>query len=123
MGGSESAVLSGVVDEEGGNGDLSTNIAELSNEAEDHVELLVEWSLANFISELIESEVLDGRGVEHLLRDFWQFGKEEQDGNGNTGTGNGEVDELDIDQVVGVLAGEEELGCDQGANEGSDSIP
>jgi hypothetical protein len=30
---------------------------------------------------------------------------------------------LDIDQVVGVLAGEEELGCDQGANEGSDSIP
>jgi hypothetical protein len=123
LGGSESAVLRGVVDEEGGDGDLSTNIAELSDKTEDHVELLVEWSLANFVPELISSEVLDGRGVEHLLRNFWQFGNEEQDGNGNTGTGNSEVDELDIDQVVGVLAREEELGCDQGTNEGGDTIP
>lgn len=123
LSGSESTVLSGVVDKEGGNGDLSTNIAELSNEAEDHVELLVEWSLADLVSELISSEVLDSGGVEHLLRDFWQLGNEEQDGDGNTGTGNGEVDELDIDQVVGVLAGEEELGCDQGADEGCNTIP
>jgi hypothetical protein len=30
---------------------------------------------------------------------------------------------LDIDQVVGVLAGEEELGCDQGTDEGCNTIP
>jgi len=102
---------------------LSTDIAELSNEAEDHVILLVKWSLANLVSELISSEVLDSGGIEHLLRNFWQLSDEEQDSNGNAGAGDSEVDELDIDQVVCVLASEEKLGGNERADERCNAIP
>ncbi len=123
LSGSEGSILSGVVDEERANGDLSTDVAELRDEPEDHVVLLVERTLANLVAELISSEVLDGARVEHLLRDLGKLGNQEEDGNRNTGTGNGEVDELDVDQVVGVLATEEELGGNQRTNKARYTIP
>lgn len=60
-----------------GNGNLSTDIAELRNETEDHVVLLVQRALADLVSELIDGEVLNGGAVEHLLRDLRELGNEE----------------------------------------------
>lgn len=55
---SKGGVLSGVVDEERSDRNLSADIAELSNEPEDHVVLLVERPLAELVAELISTEVL-----------------------------------------------------------------
>ena len=102
---------------------MSTNIAELGNEGKDHVVLLVDWSLADFVSELIFSEVLHGGRVEHLFGDFWELGYQEENSNGDTSTGDGKVDELDIDEIVSVLASEEELGGDERTDEGGNTVP
>ena len=96
---------------------MSADIAELSNKAEDHVELLVEGSLSDLLAFFVNGKVLHCRGGEHLFRDLRKLGDEEENGDGHTGARDGEVDELHIDQVVGVLASKEELGCDQGSNE------
>jgi hypothetical protein len=69
---------------------LSTNVAELRDEAEDHVVLLVKRSLSDLVPEFVESKILHScRGVEHLLADFRKLGNKEQDGDGNTGSGDG----------------------------------
>ena len=48
-------IFSGVIDEEAGDGDLGADIAELGDGAEDHVVLLVERTVADDISVLIDT--------------------------------------------------------------------
>ena len=95
----------------------------MSDEAEDHVVLLVERTLANLVAKLVSCEVLDSRAVKHLFGHLWKLGNKEQNGNGNTSASNCEVNELNIDQVISILAREEELGGDQGADERSNTVP
>lgn len=106
-----------------GNGNLSTDIAKLGDETEDHVVLLVERALTDLVSELVDGKVLNGGVVQHLLRDLRELGDEKQHSDGDTSTGDGQVDELHIDEVMGVLAGEEELGGDQGTDERCNTVP
>ena len=58
LSGRESSVLGSVVDEEGSDSDLGSDVAELGDKSEDHVVLFVERALSNLVSELIEGEVL-----------------------------------------------------------------
>lgn len=86
--------------------------------------MLVERVLSDRISGFIQSGVLDDGGrVEHLLRELWKLGNQEEDGNSDSGACDGKVDELDVDQVARILACKEELGSDQRANEGGNTIP
>ncbi len=88
LGRAEGRVLGGIIDEEGSDGNLSSDVAKLGNEAEDHVVLLVERTLSDLISELIESEILYGSGrIQHLLGNLRELGNKEEDGNSNTSTG------------------------------------
>lgn len=117
-------VLSGIVDEEGGNGDLRADVAELGDEGEDHVVLLVQRTGTNLAAELILSEVVDGvLARELLLGDLRELGNSEENADGDTGTSNGKVDELHVGEAVRVGPAEEELGGDEGADEGSDTVP
>ena len=58
-----------------------------------------------------------------LLSNFRKLGEDEQNGNSDTKASNTEVDELDVGEVVSVLAREESLGSDKGTNEGSNTVP
>lgn len=110
----EARVLDGVVDEEGGDRDLGTDITELGEEGKEHVVLLVEWADVRQV----------GRGlVKDRLAHLREPGAEEQDSDGGTGAGDREVDVLDVGQVVLVASGEEELGGDEGSDETGDTVP
>lgn len=113
LAGGETTVLVGVVDEESCNGDLGTNIAELGHEREPHIILLPEGALDNEI----------GVTLECFFGDLGELGKKEEHGDGSTSTGDGEVDKLHVGEGVLVGAGEEELGGDKGADEGSNTVP
>ena len=68
------------------NGDLSTNVAELRNETEYHVVLLVDWLITDDVTVLINADFQsvfgnDGSSSDSLLLDFGEFGKEEHYGN------------------------------------------
>lgn len=126
----EAGVLSGVVDEEGTAGDLSTDVAELSDEAEDHVVLLVERALADDVavdiaSKLDSGVIGDGAATLHTraLGDLGKLGEEEEDGDGDTEAGDSQVDVLDVGEVVLVGTAEEGLGGDERADEGSNTVP
>lgn len=114
LGSGDVTVLVGVVDEEGSNGDLGTDVAELSTEGEPHVPLLPDGALSDVASLVI---------LENSLADLRELGEEEENTDGGTSTGDSEVDILDVGEVVLVLAGEEELGGDEGTDEGSDTVP
>ena len=81
----------GVVDEESGASDLGTDVAELGDEAEDHVVLLPNRTgtddLSVGISGKLESGVISNRSTAldaRGLSDFGEFGEEEHDTNGDT---------------------------------------
>jgi hypothetical protein len=102
---SPASVVDSVVDEESTNGNLGTNVAELSKETEEHVVLLPDAALTN-LAALDIVLGLDERIVAlSLLSNLGELGEDEQDGNGNTEAGNSKVDELDVGKVVSVLAG------------------
>lgn len=120
---SPASVVDSVVDEESTNGNLGTNVAELSKETEEHVVLLPDAALTN-LAALDIVLGLDERVVAlSLLSNLGKLGEDEQDGNGNTEAGNSKVDELDVGKVVSVLAGEESLRSDEGTDEGSNTVP
>lgn len=75
------------VDNEGGNGDLSSNVHELGDESEDGVLALPERAVID--------EASRGLHVLHrLLRDLGHGGEEEEDDDGGSKAGDGEVDVL-----------------------------
>ena len=57
-----------------------------------------------------------------VLGDFGQFRKEECSSDRDTETRDGEVDPLDVGEVVGVLTGEKVLGSDQRTGKRSDTV-
>lgn len=109
----DTTVLVGVVDEEGGDGNLGTDVAELSNEGEPHVVLLPDGTLV-----AVSSLILDDS-----FGDLGELGEEEENSNSGTSAGDSEVDKLDVGKAVLVRAREEELGGDQGADERSNTVP
>jgi len=120
---SPASVVDSVVDEESTDGYLGTNVAELSNEAAEHVVLLPDAALTNLTALEIVLR-LDERVVAlGLLSNLGKLSEDEQDGNGNTEAGNPKVDKLDVGKIVGVLAGEESLGGDEGTDERSNTVP
>jgi hypothetical protein len=117
------SVVDSVVDEEGTDGNLGSNVAELSKETEEHVVLLPDAALTD-LTALDIVLGLDERVVAlGLLSNLRKLGEDEQDGDSDTEHGNTEVDELHVGKVVGVLAGEESLGSDEGTDERSDTVP
>jgi len=102
---------------------LGADVAKLSDDTKDHVVLLVYRTLADDVSVVVPAEldgglVGDGAAAGSVLLDFRELGEEEHDRHGDTGAGNGQVDELNVGEVVLGLAGEEGLGGDEGTNEG-----
>jgi hypothetical protein len=120
---SPASVVDSVVDEEGTDGNLGTNVAELSNETADHVVLLPDAALANLTALEIVLRLDQGVVALGLLSNLRELGEDEQDGNRDTEAGNTKVDELDVGKVVSVLAGEESLGSDEGTDERSNTVP
>lgn len=128
LGRGQRCILGGVVDEEGRDGNLSTDVAELGDETEDHVVLLVQRTAADNVAILVNTELQGSLGHDRTralgtLGHLRQFGEEEHDANGGTGAGDGEVDILHVGEVVGVGAGEEGMGGNEWSNEGSDTVP
>ena len=109
----------GVINEETCYCHLSTDVAELGDETEDHVVLFVEWALAG-----TTGIGVGGLGIlDSSFRDLRHLADREKNRDGHTSTGDSQVDELDVGQVIGVLSGEEELGSDQWSNERCNSVP
>lgn len=104
---------------------MGADIAELCHEAEQHIVLFVEWSAADDVAVLINAHLESGIRSNRVaaagggLCHFGKLGEEEEDSNGDTRAGDCKVNELHIRQVVLVLAGEEELGGDEGTDEAS----
>lgn len=117
------SLVDGVVDEEGTDGNLSTDVAELSNETADHVVLLPDAALANLTALNVVLRLNEGVVALGFLSNLRELGEDEQDGDGDTEASNTEIDELYVGKVVGVLAGEESLGSDEGTDEGSNTVP
>jgi hypothetical protein len=113
LAGRDTTVLVGIVDEEGSNSDLGTDVTELSKEGEPHVVLLPDGAMASMASLVLN----DGLG------DLRELGEEEEDTDSGTSTGDSEVDILDVGEAVGVITSKEELGSDQGSNERGDTVP
>lgn len=120
---SPASVVDSVVDEESTDGNLGTDVAELGDETADHVGLLPDATLTNGAALKIVLGLDKGVVALGLLSNLRELGEDEQDGNSNTETGNTEVDELNVGEVVSVLAGEESLGSNEGTNEGSNTVP
>jgi len=126
----DTSVLSGVVDEQGSRCDLSTDVAELCDEAEDHVVLLVKGSGADDLSICVDSE-FHGRFVDNratslytrLLLYFRKLGAQEEYSDCNSKACNCKVDILDCRQVLSMLATEEKFAGNQRTNEGRDTVP
>lgn len=70
------------------------------------------------------SSVGQGLGFlfELFLGNFGKFGEEEGGGDRDTETRDGEVDPLDVGEVVGILTGKEVLGSDQRTGERGDTV-
>lgn len=116
-------IVDSVVDEEGTDGNLSTDIAELGDETADHVVLLPDTALTDLTTLNIMLR-LDERVVAlGLLSDLRKLSEDEDDGDSDTEAGNSEVNELHVGEVVRVLTGEESLGSDEGTDERSDTVP
>jgi hypothetical protein len=58
-----------------------------------------------------------------LFRHFWEFSEDKENSDSNTETCDGKVDILNIGKVVGVRPRKEELGGDEWADKGGNSIP
>lgn len=123
LGGGEVGVLGGVVDEEGGDGDLGPDVAELRGDGADEVVLPPQRARADALV-AVGGRVVGGRGaLDDLLRDLGQLGEEEEHGHGGARARDGEVDVLHRRQVLGPLPREEGLGGDERADKGRDAVP
>jgi len=120
---SPASVVDSVVDEESADSDLGTDVAELGNETADHVVLLPDAALTNLATLDIVLGLDKGVVALGLLSNLGKLGEDEQDGNSDTEAGNTEINELDVGEVVSVLAGEESLGSDERTDEGSNTVP
>lgn len=121
--GGEVGVLGGVVDEEGGDGDLRPDVAELRGDGGDQVVLPVQRARADPLV-AVGGRVVGGRGaLDDLLRDLGQLGEEEEHGDGGARARDGQVDVLHGRQVLGPLAREEGLGGDERADKRGDAVP
>ena len=114
-----------VVDEEGTDGDLGTSVAELGNESEDGASAAVDGDnlalAGSHDAILLRGDV--ELSLESLFRHLGELGEDEEEGDDDSHGGDGEVNVLHIDEVVGVGTGEEELGGDQRSDERGDSVP
>jgi hypothetical protein len=108
-------VLGEKVDAESRDGDLSSDVAELADETEDGVLALPEGTVVD------DTTVLLGV-LEVVAGDFGELGEEEENCDGGTEAGDGEVDVLDGGELdrVGVL--EESVGSDGGSDEGGETV-
>ena len=107
---------------------MGADVAELSNEAEDHVVLLVDRTLTNDLTvgtdSKLDSGVLGDRpAAASLLLDLWKFGEEEKDCDSGTGAGDGQVNILHAVKIFATVLGEKGLGGDEGSDEGGDTVP
>lgn len=102
---------------------MRADVAELCQEREEEVILTPDRALGSCSVGISRFIGLDCRALEHLFRDFRQFGDEEEDRDADACAGDGEVNELHVCKVGGVLACEEELASDQGANKRRDAVP
>lgn len=116
-----SGVLVRVVEEEGPNGDLCADVEELGDEPGDRSVLLSERLLRLSHTTLGISGGF-GRGLKTLFGHLGQSGEDERRGHDQAHAGHGEVDPLDVVQVVGVGSGEEVLRGDQRAGERRDTV-
>jgi hypothetical protein len=64
---------------------LSADVAELSDESKDHIILLINWSLANWVAELVDSGGLNVGALQVALSNFRKFRKGKENSDGNTG--------------------------------------
>lgn len=112
-----------VEEEEGTDGDLSTDVEELGDETGDGSDLLVEGLVELVVGAALGVGKGLGLGLKSLLRDFGELGEEEGKSDHDTETGDGHVDELDRGKIVGVFTREEELGGDEGTREGRYTVP
>ena len=89
---------------------LRTDITELSDETEDHVVLLIDWSLANLVAKLVDFEVFDIGALQVTFGYFRKFGEGKKNRDRNTGAWHRKIDVLDVCKIVGISSGKEELG-------------
>lgn len=123
FGGGEVRGLGGVVDEEGGDGDLRPDVAELRGHGAHEVVLLIQGARPDALV-AVGGRVVRGRGpLDDLFRDLGQLGEEEEHRHRGARARDGEVDVLHRGQVLRPLAREEGLGGDQGPDEGGDAVP
>lgn len=115
-----SSVLDGVVDEESTDGDLGGDVEPLGGETENGSDLLVEGlgklslgGLAQVVGGLLKVGLGNLREVDEVKGD---------DEEGCPGC-DGEVDVLDVGEVVAVAGSEEELGGDEGTDERGETVP
>jgi hypothetical protein len=113
--------LVGVEEEERSDSDLSTDIEELSDESGNGSDLLPEWLVESRVDTLSVGKSL-GLGLKGLFGNLGELGEEEGEGDDDTETGDGHVDELDSGKIIGVFATEEELGGDQRTSEGCNTV-
>ena len=102
-----SSVIGEVVDDESSARDLSSDVGELSEETEDGVLALVEGSLVDDTEGFL-------RFSDHGFRDFGKFGESEEDDDGSSETGDGEVSVLETTEGLLLTVTVESLGCDCG---------
>jgi len=110
-----------VIEEEGSDGDLSTDVEELSDEAGDGSDLLPEGLVEVRVGTLSVGKSLS-LGLKGLLGDLGKLGEEEGESDHETETGNSHVDVLDSGEIVGVCSREEVLGGDQRSRERGDTV-
>ena len=112
----------GVVEEEGSDGNLSTDVEELSKETGERSGLLPEWLVELVVAGRLRVSNGFGLLVKGLFRDLGELGEEEGEGDHDTETGNSHVDVLDRGEIVLVFTTEEELGSDQRTRERCDTV-
>ena len=110
-----------VEQEEGTNGNLSTDVEELSDETGDGSDLLPEWLVETRVDTLSVGKSLSF-GLESLLGNFGELGEEEGESDSDTETSDGHVDVLDSSEITRVFTAEEVLGGDQGTGERSNTV-
>ena len=102
----------------GGNPDLCADIAKLSGHAEEEL-VLVTHGLVDVASETGALFGLEG----HVgICDFGDWGKEENNGEGEDEGGDAEVGPLHVGEVVGVGGLEEDPGCQKWGHDRADGL-
>lgn len=102
-----------------GYSDLGTDISKLSDESTDQVVLLPERSVDAAVVALLRL----GESLKSLFRDLWHASRDEENVHCSACTCNGEIDVLDVRQIVGIFSVEKRMRGDQRSTEGGDTVP